>query len=121
VKKLMAVDDLDGNTPADVTVALGIDGEWRELDLTADNWTLLAGKIKEYWDAGRKMAKPPARPPAYRHKVRHGMSAHEYWRRFREWADANGVRYTSGAGKVYYPRKAQERFEQYLSEKEKAG
>jgi len=46
------IDDLDGGE-ADVTVRIGWEGEWRELDLSEKNLDAFAKVFDPYWDAGR--------------------------------------------------------------------
>lgn len=52
-KKVVIVDDLDGKSEADETVVYGIDGEFFEVDLSAENASALRDLLRPYLDVSR--------------------------------------------------------------------
>lgn len=61
--RIILVDDLDG-TPADETVAFGIDGTSYEIDLSGFNASLLREALLPYVFAARRVTEPPRKAPA---------------------------------------------------------
>jgi hypothetical protein len=49
------IDDLDGSDGAQ-TVALGWNGDWRELDLSKRNLASLSRTVDKYWSVGRPVS-----------------------------------------------------------------
>ena len=90
------VDDLDGSD-ASVTVRIGWNGEWRELDLNEKNEAALAKAIDKYWDRGRTWS-PGGSPQGARRRSRSSSSPRTAPGRdydiadLREWAGRKGVR-----------------------------
>lgn len=65
--------------PAEKTIRIGRDGEWRELDLSAENYAQLIEAIGPFWRAGHKEGEAE-QPPRTR----------QYYVDLREWAEAQG-------------------------------
>ena len=103
------VDDLDG-TPAQQTVRIGWDNEWRELDLSEKNLTALSKAIDRFWEAARPVTTP--RPSARRGRrkadtARRNASTSDYDRsKFKSWAAENDIKLNRGRP----PRSLVERF-----------
>jgi Lsr2 len=55
-KKVIVVDDLDGESEADETIVYGLDGEFFEVDLSADNAKRLREFLSEYTAVSRSIA-----------------------------------------------------------------
>jgi hypothetical protein len=96
------------------TVAIGLDGRWVELDLSAENADAILGKFEEWMSAGRavKEAPQPQRraieAPAGEKKEQWKVREWEHGRAWgdavREFARANGLSYMTSTGKYYYSR-----------------
>jgi Lsr2 len=121
---------------AENTVRIGIDGKWRELDLSDANVAKLRGMFDPWWLCGRTPDKEvrearngtwrPDREdadiePAPGVGKRGSPERRAYLAGLREWADANGHNYTSKAtvpggahGSFYYPRKLVTAYNEYL-------
>jgi hypothetical protein len=89
------VDDLDGSE-ASVTVRIGWNGEWRELDLNEKNEAALAKAIDKYWDRGRTWSPGGSGTPARRRprpSSPRSASGRDYdIAALREWAGRKGIR-----------------------------
>jgi hypothetical protein len=94
------VDDVDGSV-ATVTVHIGWNGEWRELDLNEKNEAALSKVLDRYWDKGRPWEPLPSSRRAVRRRPRAATTAAparaEGERGYslpelREWAARRGVR-----------------------------
>lgn len=116
MKRMVAVDDVDGRSLADVTTYIGLDGQWREVDLTADHDAQLRLLIKQWWEAGRSVSSVPRQRPETRQHVRHGMTSRDYWKGFRAWCDERDIGYTTDTGKFYPARKNVLAYEAHLDE-----
>lgn len=55
-KKVIVVDDLDGESEADETIVYGLDGEFFEVDLSTDNAKRLREFLSEYTAVSRSIA-----------------------------------------------------------------
>jgi hypothetical protein len=90
------VDDLDGSE-ATVTVRIGWNGEWRELDLNEKNEAALAKAIDKYWDRGRSWS-PSGERTGSRRRSRAAAAPKSTPGRdydiadLREWAGRKGIR-----------------------------
>src|SRR3954447_9794038 len=89
------VDDLDGSE-ASVTVRIGWNGEWRELDLNEKNEAALAKAIDKYWDRGRTWS-PGGSATTARRRARSSSPRSAPGRDYdiadlREWAGRKGIR-----------------------------
>lgn len=49
------IDDVDGSDAAR-TITLGLNGDWRELDLSKKNLASLSRALDRYWNAGRPIS-----------------------------------------------------------------
>ena len=94
------VDDLDGGE-ADVTVRIGWEGEWRELDLSEKNLDAFAKAFDRYWDAGR--AGTEKNGASGRRRRSNGSSSKRQGGRrdynrgeFKTWAVENDIRLNRG-------------------------
>lgn len=102
--------------PAAATVMLGLDGEWVELDLTAENEAALREALATWLEAGRAVADPlpgkvRLRPGEKDEKKESRTWRPRDWERGRAWgsavrefADAHGYSYVTPTGKWYYSR-----------------
>jgi hypothetical protein len=102
--------------PAAITVTLGLDWSWVELDLTAENEALLRQDVARWMTLGRPVTEPVlARPrPVLRNgegKRRKGNWRPRDWERGKAWgmairafADEHGYRYRNPSGKYYYSK-----------------
>jgi Lsr2 len=122
-------DDLDftrdgTETEAVVTVTVGLNGIWRELDLSEANDAGLQAVIQPYLDAGR----PPEEDPAQKKKKKTGATPGyhipaetiEYGKRLRAFAQENGFRYLTDTGKYYYSQRLKKAYAAHLA-KEREG
>lgn len=111
MKRMVAYDDTDPGQVADVTRYIGLDGEWREVDLTRDNEAVYFALITQLWKLGRKVSEVPKSARASRtayesaEPERHPgqgpggwASSRKYWDEFRAWCDANGRTYRVKSG-----------------------
>lgn len=88
--------------PADTTVTIGLNGEWRELDLTGDHNDELMVAFGRWWRAGHKVP-APARAAATR--VSQDPDRKHFLKGLRAWADKEGKSevYKSPSGSYYHP------------------
>ncbi len=124
-------DDLDYNrnqsrNEAVVTVTIGLDGVWRELDLTRENEEIVRATIRPLMRAGHDLegasaAELPNRRPYT--KPDHGRV--KFLRGLRQWCHDTGQRNSSGSGwayqtndtlKYYYGTRLIARYQAYLNE-----
>ncbi len=99
MRKLIAAvfDDLDAaehgtETEAQTTIAVGLDGEWAELDLTEAHASEVRGVIRRYLRAGTRLSAPPKhRRSRYNGDL---ADARASGRAMREWADKSKGRWT---------------------------
>jgi hypothetical protein len=89
---------------ADITTAIGRDGEWRVLDLTNANDKQLAEDIRRYWEAARPATDQQVRALAREKQTTSLSEGRKWWDGFRRWADENGRDYTTESGKFYPAR-----------------
>ena len=111
MKKYTAYDDLDwtekqAETPADRTVRVGLDGQWTELDLTAEHAAELERVLGRYLSAGTAEPKRPTmgrrgrtgpqgpRTPANRERLA--------WCQANGWPEATTVKSIPAAGHRAY-------------------
>lgn len=120
MEKIIIIDDLcpGQEVRAEVTRYIGLDGEWRKLDLTGKHDRELHDALERYWSAARK-AEPPQRrrhadPETGKPDLR---ASRRYWDEFRAWCDERGIKYRTKTGKFYAPRKAVGEYERYLAER----
>jgi hypothetical protein len=92
------VDDVDGSV-ATVTVHIGWNGEWRELDLNEKNEAALSKALDRYWDKGRPWEPSSSRQAVRRRPraatttaARSGDERGYDLADLREWAARRGVR-----------------------------
>jgi hypothetical protein len=89
------IDDLDGSEATE-TIALGWNGEWRELDLSKRNMASLSRTLDKYWQAGRPVtvdsssATARRNPPKKRSASRTAKAKRDP-RLIRDWATENGI------------------------------
>jgi hypothetical protein len=114
-------DDLDyaesgRKTEAAVTVTVGLDGTWRQLDLSQEHGEQLAKLLQPYLNAGH----PPDSPPEPRRNSgtpkggKISRESLEWGKAIREFAKANGYSYTTTTGKLYYSVKLREAYARHL-------
>lgn len=106
-KQIIAIDDIHaaGGTEerADVTRMIGLDGEWRELDLTQAHDKELREALGKWWEHARK----PGGPPLPEHSPGDGgRESRQFWKGFRDWCDRQEPprSYLTSTGKFYYRR-----------------
>jgi Lsr2 len=112
-------DDLDWandetRNEAVVTVTLGFQGNWVELDLSEVNHTRLQVLLGDYLNAGH----PPDGPVTTPRGPQAGRKTpeFEYGKALREFANEAGIRYRTKTGKYYYSKKLTDAFEKHLAE-----
>lgn len=93
---------------AQVTVTIGLNGYWAELDLTAENEACLRQDLRKWLDAGHEPEVAPA-PPGEKAKkstwnTREWEHGKEWGSAIRAFADENGISYVTKSGKWYYSR-----------------
>jgi hypothetical protein len=120
-------DDLDYHESqvrheACATLTIGLNGAWRELDLTEVNEKKVRDTLEPLMAAGREPEKPPVPPEAVK---RTDPVRAEYMRKLREWVRAAGLRNKEGTGwayqtgeslSYYYSRELLDRYQAHLDE-----
>lgn len=76
------IDDLDGSTDNVRTVSFALDGATYEIDLSAENRSVLLDAVRPFIGAGRMIASPTKKP---RRAPKKSGSA------VRQWARDNGI------------------------------
>lgn len=117
-------DDLDwtekeAKTPATHTLYVGLDGQWRELDLTEAHTIELAEFLARYMKAGHKPEAPPKPPKPQGGSSHYRTSRAEAIERNKAmaaFAEARGLKYnpatkTTGA---YFPKDTRLAYEAHL-------
>ena len=102
----------DTKTPADVTRHVGLDGVWKELDLTSEHDAELLAAIKRYMDAGLPPSGPvkPLRPPKrvaagerpYPSDRPHGRRTKQYYDGLAAYVDERGITKRDNSGRPAY-------------------
>ena len=98
-------DDLDFTrdgvrNEAAVTVTVGLNGAWKELDLTRENEKMVSDILDELMAAGRDPDEQPA-PPKERSKFASNPEKAAYNEKLRAWVRATGLKNSSGSGWAY--------------------
>ena len=133
MKRIAVYDDREarkGNdVRADETLYLGLNGIWREVDLTDDNAAELRELIREFWDAGRKTERVPTGlahgmgQPAGRSSgaaYPEGWTARRYWGEFRRWCDSQDPPRTYRTPSGFSPKKQDVAdFDKYIADFDK--
>jgi hypothetical protein len=126
-------DDLDYATTgarheASATVSVGLDGVWRELDLTEGNEKYVREMLGQWMAAGSEPAEPPA-PPGTKSRFGPNPEKAAYNERLRQWVRENGLKNSSGSGWAYETNTTQQdyigeplkrKYEQHLAERRAA-
>lgn len=119
------------------TVLIGIDGKWRELDLTDENLARLHDMFDPWWVCGRTpdkeigqgaLARKPAvsadrEPPAGEGR-RGSPERRKYLADLREWAKARDFNFTTKGNNgnshasYYYPQSLIKAYNEYLEQQE---
>lgn len=84
--KVIILDDLDGQTPADETIDFGVDGKNYQIDLTADHASEFRDVISRYTQVSRKASTKNTVPAPRNGKVRQADP-----KDVREWARSEGL------------------------------
>lgn len=112
-------DDLDYageglKNEAAITVTVGLNGVWRELDLSQANHDSVQQMLKRWMDAGH----PPETEPRAGDPKRRDKAAPEfaYGRGLREFAEKHGYRYRTETGKYYYSVALKRAYAEHLKE-----
>jgi hypothetical protein len=114
-------DDLDyaesgRRTEAAVTVTVGLNGTWRELDLSEEHGEQLAKLLQPYLQAGH----PPDSPPEPHGRKGQGKGRKisreslEWGKGIRAFAKQNGYSYTTSTGKLYYSALLRDAYARHL-------
>lgn len=98
-------DDLDfaesnERNEARATVSVGLNGTWRELDLTEANEKMVTDTLKRWMAAGSEPAEPPL-PPATRSKFGPNPEKAAFNERLRAWVRQTGLKNSTGTGWAY--------------------
>lgn len=98
-------DDLDFKengirNEACVTLNVGLNGVWRELDVTAANEKEIRDTLDRLMAAGHEPEVPPE-PPSTRSKFGPNPEKAAYNERLREWVRETGMKNSSGSGWAY--------------------
>lgn len=121
-------DDLDykrdgTRNDAAVTLTVGLNGTWAELDLTEANEKLVRDTVGELMAAGHEPEDAPAEP-----EENHLTEKVAFNRRLRAWCRDNGLKNSSGSGWAYQTnttgldyigRPLARKYQEYLDNKEK--
>lgn len=99
-------DDLDFTrdgvrNDASVTLTVGLDGTWRELDLTEANEKYLRDTLGELMKAGREPDEKPTAPAKKRTVFGPDPETVAFNERLRAWVRENGLKNSSGSGWAY--------------------
>jgi hypothetical protein len=125
-------DDLDWTyldktlTTAAVTVTVGLDGVWRELDLSDPHNTEVREQLGRWMRAGRvpgseevtPAGKRLGRPPGTQRTIAPETLAEG--KAMRAFANEHGIRYITKAGKYYYSVKLREAWDRHKAELDRA-
>jgi Lsr2 len=108
-------DDLDWESEATETVLLSLNRKEIELDLSAEHFAELKGKLQVYFEAAEKVKqrKKNSSLPAGNSRAQSIV----YNNALRDWAEARGTpveKSDSPGASWYYPRKLRAEFEQAL-------
>ena len=123
-----AFDDLDytrtgERNEASATVVIGLDGSWRELDLTKVNDEIIRHALEEWMEAGREPENEPVPPRRTHYKYNAAPEQVEFFRGLREWCKAENRMNSAGTGwayqtnktlKYYYSEKLKREYREYL-------
>ena len=101
----------DTITPADGTHYIGVDGVWREIDVTDRHWTEFQDAIRRFWEVAR-VCPPPGERLSGGYEGNSGRF--RYWKDFRAWAGQRGIQYTSDNGSFYPHRADVRKFDEWL-------
>jgi len=124
-------DDLDFRTDgsrneAAGTITVGLDGIWRELDVTDVNEKGIRDTIERLFAAGRE----PETPPEPRPKGSPDPAIIRRNQEIRQWCQDNGIMNSSGTGYAYQTNGSKQdyigrpllrRYENYLAERKERG
>ena len=102
---------------AAVTASVGLDGSWRELDLSEASHAELKKILQPYLDAGRIPASSPK--PADPVRARRSTPQFAYMEGMREFARENGFKYITTTGKYYYQVRLRKAYADYLEKQER--
>ena len=119
--EVAAYDDLDWaekqvKTRATHTTHVGLDGLWKELDLTEEHLVELATFLARYMKAGSRPEKPPTRRIAASQTGRTRAESIELNKALAAFAEAHGLPYTpstktSGA---YFPKATRDAYDEHM-------
>lgn len=98
---------------AALTVTLGFNGVWRELDLSEAHHEQLQRELKGWLDAGHPPKGPVTGPKS--HQTRKSPEF-EYRAELRAFATAHDFSYITKTGKYYYSKKLVQAYEASLAE-----
>lgn len=112
-------DDLDfrrdgTKNEAALTVTLGFQGRWVELDLSERNHEELQRAMGAFMDAGHPPESTVAAPP--KGSTSRKSPEFEYGKALREFAHEQGIPYRTKTGKYYYSKRLTEAFEKHLAD-----
>lgn len=101
-----AYDDLDyrdhgERNEAAVTVTIGLDGAWRELDLTEVNEKAIKDILCPLMAVGREPEDPPVPPAKHKKTGPPDPAKAAFNEELRAWCRENGIRNSSGTGYAY--------------------
>ncbi len=109
-------------TAAALTITVGLNGAWAELDVSEANHTLIRNVLDPWMKAGHEPDSQPAPPPrktgrppgTHREIPRESL---EWGRTIREFARKQDIPYQTRTGKYYYSVRLRKAYEEYLEKK----
>lgn len=122
-------DDLDYardglRNEAVTTITVGLDGTWRELDLTRDNEKSVRAVLEELLNAGRERGEAPVLPAKRIYHAPRPERAN-FFKGLREWCQQTGRRNAADTGwayqtsislQYYYGKEVVEQYQAYLDQ-----
>ncbi len=92
---------------AAVTLSVGLNGRWAELDLTRENEKLVIDMLDELMTAGHEPDLPPV-PAEKRNRFGPNPEKTAFNERLRAWVRATGLKNSSGTGWAYQTNTSQQ-------------
>jgi hypothetical protein len=108
---------LGAKIEAVITVTVGFNGKWFELDLSEVNHTRLREDLSPWLTAGHAPDAPVAAPkPKGSGGAKRKSPEFEYGKALREFAVKHDITFRTSTGKYYYSKQLTEAFEKHLAD-----